>query len=99
MSPKAALDSKGNVVILPNGPSVLGARSSVWGPGPVFGNSVLWGLNLSGQSVLWGTSTLGSESILWGTNATSASSILWGTSVLWGTSGAGQENAGQGDVF
>ncbi len=99
MSPKAALDSKGNVVIIPNGPSVVGTRSSVWGAGPVFGDSVLWGLNLSGQSILWGTSTLGGESILWGTSAASASSILWGTSVLWGTSGTGQENAGQGDVF
>lgn len=99
MSPRAVLDSKGNIVLVSNGPSLLGTRSVVWGAGPVFGDSVLWGLNLSGQSILWGTSTLGGDSILWGTNATSGSSILWGTSVLWGTSGTGQQNAGQGDVF
>ncbi len=99
LSPTVTLDRTGNVVLVQNWPSLLGTRSPVWGAGPVFGDSVLWGLNLSGQSILWGTSTVGGESILWGTNATSASSILWGTSVLWGTSGTGQENAGQGDVF
>jgi len=99
MSPSAALDRKGNVVLVPGGSSVIGTRSTIWGAGPVFGDSVLWGLNVNGQSILWGTSTLGGESILWGTNAASASSILWGTSVLWGTSGTGQDTVGQGDVF
>jgi len=99
MSPRAVLDRNGNVVLVPNGASVLGSQSPIWGSGPVFGESVLWGTNVSGQSILWGTYTLAGESILWGTNATSASSILWGTSVLWGTSSTGQDSINQGDLF
>jgi serine protease AprX len=98
ISPTAALDRRGNVVIVPNELSLLGARSIGWGASSVFGESVLWGTNVNGQSILWGTYTLAGASILWGTNATSASSILWGTSVLWGTS-TEQDSTGQGDNF
>jgi serine protease AprX len=97
MSPTATLDRKGNVVLVPNGLSLLGTRSVGWGTSSVFGESVLWGTNVNGQSILWGTYTLAGASILWGTNATSASSILWGTSVLWGT--ASTDSTGQGDNF
>jgi serine protease AprX len=99
MSPGAALDRKGNVVLVPNGPSLLGGPSVVWNTNSVYGESVLWGTNASAQSILWGTATLAGESILWGTNATTASSILWGTSVLWGTASTGRNPTGQGDVF
>ena len=99
MSPLAALDRNGNVVLVPNGASQLGGRSGTWSTGSVFGQSVLWGTNVSGQSILWGTYTLAGQSVLWGTNAASASSILWGTSVLWGTASMGQDVAGQGDLF
>jgi serine protease AprX len=99
MSPRAALDGRGNVVLVSNELSVLGARSVAWGANSVFGESVLWGTNASGESILWGTYTLAGESILWGTNAPSASSILWGTSVLWGTASTGQDSTGQGDTF
>ena len=99
MSPTATLDRSGHVVLVPNGASLLGTTSAAWSAPSVFGQSVLWGTNVSGQSILWGTYTLAGQSILWGTNADSAASILWGTSVLWGTTSAGQAISGQGDLF
>lgn len=99
MSPTAALDRNGHVVLVPNGASLLGTTSVTWSAPSVFGQSVLWGTNVSGQSILWGTYTLAGQSILWGTNADSAASILWGTSVLWGTSSMGQGISGHGDLF
>lgn len=99
MSPTAALDRGGHVVLVPNGASLLGTTSAAWSAPSVFGQSVLWGTNLSGLSILWGTYTLAGQSILWGTNVDSAASILWGTSVLWGTNSTGQGISGQGDLF
>ncbi|KAA6460439.1 hypothetical protein DYQ86_14135 [Acidobacteria bacterium AB60] len=99
MSPHAALDDKGHVVLMPGDNSVLASRSILWGTRAVFGDSVLWGTNVYGQSILWGTYTLAGESILWGSNASSASSVLWGTSILWGTSTTDQNSTGQGDLF
>jgi serine protease AprX len=99
MSPRATIDVKGNVVMVPSDSSMLGSRSVLWTSGAVYGNSVLWGTNSSAQSILWGTTTLAGDSVLWGTDATAASSILWGTSVLWGTSSSGDGPAGEGDLF
>lgn len=99
MSPGATLDRKGNVLLVPNGASLLGSRSVTWSANSVFGQSVLWGTNVNGQSILWGTYTLAGQSILWGTNATNAASILWGTSVLWGTASTGLRVTGNGDLF
>ena len=61
MSPIAALDANGNVILHPNGSSVIGSQSILWGTSSVFGQSILWGTGtLSGQSILWGTSSASS---------------------------------------
>ena len=90
LSPLAVLDADGNVVLQPNGSSVIGSQSILWGTGSVFGQSILWGTSTSGESILWGTDVLSGQSILWGTKQADAQSILWGSSILWGTK---QENA------
>lgn len=82
LSPLAALDADGNVILQPNGTSVIGSQSILWGTSSLFGQSILWGTSTSGESILWGTGTLSGESILWGTKGggADAQSILWGTS-------------------
>ncbi len=88
LSPRAALDRNGNVVLLPNGTPLLGSSSVIWDTNSVFDDSVLWG-----------TCKPDGRSILWGTKAASASSILWATSVLWSTTSMSQDSIGQGDLF
>ena len=99
MSPMAALDGRGDVALLPNEMTLLGSRSVLWGTNSVFGGSVPWGTNMSGQSILWSTYTLARPNILWDTNGASAESILWGTSVLWGTVSIGQDSTAPGRSF
>jgi serine protease AprX len=110
LSPLAIVDANGNVVLQPNGSSVIGSQSILWGTGSVFGQSILWGTSTSGESILWGTDMLAGQSILWGTKQENAQSILWGTkqenaqsilwgsSILWGTKGdSAKRVAAQGD--
>ncbi len=94
MSPTAALDDEGNVVLV-NG-SVLGSDYTIlWGTASVWGASILLGTDVEGQTILWGTTTLAGETILWGTGFSGDVSTLWGTSsvgdygIFWGASTPG----------
>jgi serine protease AprX len=97
MSPAAALDSDGNVVMV-NSNSVLSGQNA-------------FGLDSDGLSVMWGTSAMGTDSsglsVMWGTafsgTDSSGFSVMWGTaamagtdssgfSVMWGTSSASAES-------
>jgi serine protease AprX len=83
LSPIAVKGSNGSVTVVPNGSSILGGTSILWGTATnLWGSSILWGTGSeTAESILWGTgSTLTSSSILWGTASTSSDSILWGTS-------------------
>jgi serine protease AprX len=107
LSPLAAINSDGNVVMVENGSSVLasdflsgdGSGIILWGTSAVWGNDIiLWGTQTPGSDIiLWGTNAPGSDIILWGTNALTNDIILWGTQtpggdiILWGT------NMGPGD--
>lgn len=95
LSPVATINSSGSVALSPNGSSVLGGTSILWGSSSVWGSSILWGSSsVEGSSILWGSSTsLDASSILWGSSLSlNATSILWGSSstqldaesVLWG---------------
>jgi serine protease AprX len=97
MSPTATVDSTGNIVLVPNGSSVLGGNSAFWGAAASYGSSVLWGTSVSGRSVLWGSSSLEGESVLWSTSVVESDSVLWGTSVLWGSSASTPELNIDGD--
>jgi serine protease AprX len=97
MSPSAVPDGNGNIVLVANGPSVLGNNSEsgnmiLWGTNGIWGNMILWGTGTTeGEMILWGTDSMTSDMILWGTNATAGQMILWGTGtaqadmILWGT--------------
>lgn len=91
LSPVAAVDPAGNVVLEVNEPSVLGGNSVLWGASVLWGSSVLWGANAGGESVLWGASSLQGESVLWGSTLNQEESVLWGTSVLWGSNATSGE--------
>jgi serine protease AprX len=86
MSPTATADSSGNIVLVPNGSSVLGGDSALWGSSVIWGSSALSGNSFNGRSVLWGSSSLEGESVLWGGSTVGNESVLWGASVLWGNS-------------
>jgi serine protease AprX len=91
LSPLAAIDSNGNVVMVENGSSVLasdflggdGSGIILWGTSAVWGDDIiLWGTSGPGSDIiLWGTSAPGSDIILWGTTALSNDIILWGTTM------------------
>jgi serine protease AprX len=79
MSPAVAIDSNGNVYVVPSSSEVWG-NSVMWGNSVVWGTAVMSGTNASGQSVLWGSS------VCWGTSTDQGYGVVWGTSVMWGTS-------------
>ncbi len=89
-SPAVTVDSRGNVVLVPNS-SLIWGGSTTWANTAVWGNSVLSGTNVQGQSMVWGTSSISGNSVLWGTNTVDPASVLWGTSVLWGRSGGSSD--------
>ena len=94
MSPTAAVDSNGNVVLLVNANSVLGNASDgiLWGSNAVWGDGILWGSGIvSGDGILWGSGIVLEDGILWGSDALVNDGILWGSDlsledgILWGS--------------
>lgn len=97
MSPTASISASGDVVLV-NGSSVLGSKSTLWSAASVWGNSSLGGTDpLTGDAILWGTGSLSGDAILWGTGTLTGDAILWGTdslsgeAILWGTSTSGND--------
>jgi hypothetical protein len=78
MSPTAALDTDGNVILL-NSSSVPVSDLILWGTAAVCGNSIHRG-TVGGLSILWGTLAMQGESILWGTLSVVDENALWGKS-------------------
>jgi serine protease AprX len=106
MSPFAALDSNGDVVLV-NGTPVSGA-TVIWGGSTAFANTVIWGGSLSGsddagQTVIWGGSSLQSDTVIWGGSTDNADTVIWGGStaqgatVIWGGSATAAEAVIHGD--
>jgi serine protease AprX len=92
MSPAAAVDSNGNVVLVANGSSVLGGNAILWGSDSIWGNAILWGSgSTAGEAILWGSDALVGDAILWGSDTLAGNAILWGsdtlagTAILWGS--------------
>jgi serine protease AprX len=52
LSPLTKLDDQGNLLLEPNGSSVIGGQSILWGTSSVFGQSILWGTSVNGESIL-----------------------------------------------
>jgi len=94
LSPLAAVDANGDVVMIQNGSSVLGSSASssdgtLWGTATGAGDGTLWGTGVgSGDGTLWGTASVWGDAAvngtLWGTTLASGT----GDGTLWGTSAA-----------
>ena len=88
VSPTAALDSNGDVVIV-TGSSILGSDSAstavTWGSTIIWGDqAVTWGSTISigdSQAVTWGSSILVNDAALWSFGDSDA--VTWGSSLLF----------------
>ncbi|MGA2674154.1 MAG: S8 family peptidase [Terracidiphilus sp.] len=94
LSPTAAVDANGNVVLLVSASSVLGNDSDgiLWGSDAVWGDGILWGSGtVSEDGILWGSESVSVDGILWGSDALVNDGILWGSDltlgdgILWGS--------------
>jgi serine protease AprX len=114
VSPTAAIDANGNVVMV-TGSSVLGSQMILWGSSAVWGDDViLWGSSMPNGGddpgmILWGSSMLagGNDVILWGSSMPDGGDnpgmILWGSGMPDGDGvilwGSGMGNGGGDNVI